>query len=349
MTFPASQIGLIINGKIEGDPNATVNSFGKIEDAGENQLTFLANPKYEDFLYSTKASIVILNEAYELKQPVKTTLIRVPDPYAAFATLLGKYQEIIQQQLTGIQQPVYIAKTASYGDNVFIGAFAYLGENVKVGDNTKIYPNAFIGDNVTIGDNCVIHPGVKIYHDCVLGNHIIIHGGTIIGSDGFGFAPMADGSFKKIPQIGNVKIEDHVEIGANTTIDRATIGSTTIKAGAKLDNLIQVGHNAEIGNSTVIAAQAGISGSTKIGNGVMIGGQAGIVGHIQLGDGAKVNAQSGVSKSIEPGKAVTGSPAYDFTSALRSQAIARKLPELEKRVKELETLIKQLMAEKSIL
>lgn len=349
MTFPASQIGLIINGKIEGDPNVTVNSFGKIEDAGENQLTFLANPKYEDFLYSTKASIVILNEAYELKQPVKTTLIRVPDPYAAFATLLGKYQEIIQQQLTGIQQPVYIAATASYGDNVFIGAFAYLGENVKVGDNTKIYPSAFIGDNVTVGDNCVIHPGVKIYHDCVLGNHVIIHGGTIIGSDGFGYAPLADGSFKKIPQIGNVKIEDHVEIGANTTIDRATIGSTTIKAGAKLDNLIQVGHNAEIGNSTVIAAQAGISGSTKIGNGVMIGGQAGIVGHIQLGDGAKVNAQSGVSKSIEPGKAVTGSPAYDFTSALRSQAISRKLPELEKRVKELETLIKQLLAEKSIL
>ena len=349
MTFPASQIGLIINGKIEGDPNATVNSFGKIEDAGENQLTFFANPKYEDFLYSTKASIVILNEAYELKQPVNTTLIRVPDPYAAFATLLGKYQEIIQQQMTGIQQPVYIAKTASYGDNVFIGAFVYLGENVRVGDNTKIYPNAFIGDNVTIGDNCVIHPGVKIYHDCVLGNHVIIHGGTIIGSDGFGFAPLADGSFKKIPQIGNVKIEDHVEIGANTTIDRATIGSTTIKAGAKLDNLIQVGHNAEIGNSTVIAAQAGISGSTKIGNGVMIGGQAGIVGHIQLGDGAKVNAQSGVSKSIEPGKAVTGSPAYDYTSALRSQAITRKLPELEKRVKELETLLKQLMAEKSIL
>jgi len=349
MTFPASQIGLIINGKIEGDPNATVNSFGKIEDAGENQLTFLANPKYEDFLYSTKASIVILNETYELKQPVKTTLIRVPDSYAAFATLLARYQEIIQQQLTGIQQPVYIAKTASYGDNVFIGAFAYLGENVKVGDNTKIYPNAFVGDNVTIGDNCIIHPGVKIYHDCVLGNHVIIHGGTIIGSDGFGYAPLADGSFKKIPQIGNVKIEDHVEIGANTTIDRATIGSTTIKAGAKLDNLIQVGHNAEIGNSTVIAAQAGISGSTKIGNGVMIGGQAGIVGHIQLGDGAKVNAQSGVSKSIEPGKAVTGSPAYDYTSALRSQAITRKLPELEKRVKELETLIKQLMAEKSIL
>ena len=204
-----------------------------------------------------------------------------------------------------------------------------------MGNNTKIYPNAYVGDNVTIGDNSIIHPGVKIYHDCIIGNHVTIHGGTIIGSDGFGFAPQSDGSFKKVPQIGNVKIEDHVEIGANSTIDRATIGSTLIKQGAKLDNLIQVAHNVEIGNSSVIAAQAGISGSTKIGNGVMIGGQAGIVGHIQLGDGAKVNAQSGVSKSIEPGKAVTGSPAYDYTSALRSQAVTRKLPELEKRVKEL--------------
>jgi UDP-3-O-[3-hydroxymyristoyl] glucosamine N-acyltransferase len=349
MTFPASQIGLLINGRIEGDPDAAVNSFGKIEEAKEKQLTFLANPKYEEYLYSTNASIVIVNETYELKQPVKATLIRVPDAYSAFATLLSKYQDIMQQQLTGIQQPVYIAKTANVGDHVFVGAFAYLGENVKVGNNTKIYPNVYVGDNTMVGDNCILYPGVKIYHDCVLGNDVIIHGGTIIGSDGFGFAPMADGSFKKIPQIGNVLIEDHVEIGANTTIDRATIGSTIIKSGAKLDNLIQVGHNAEIGNSTVIAAQAGISGSTKIGNGVMIGGQAGIVGHIQLGDGARVNAQSGVSKSIEPGKAVTGSPAYDYTAALRSQAVTRKLPELEKRVKELEALVKQLLSEKSIM
>ena len=254
----------------------------------------------------------------------------------------------MQQQLTGIQQPVYIAKTASYGNNVFIGAFAYLGENVKIGNNTKIYSNAYIGDNVSIGDNSIIHPGVKIYHDCIIGNQVTIHGGTIIGSDGFGFAPLADGSFAKVPQIGNVIIEDQVEIGANATIDRATMGSTLIKSGAKLDNLIQIAHNVEIGNSSVIAAQAGISGSTKIGNGVMIGGQAGIVGHIQLGDGSKVNAQSGVSKSLEPGKTVTGSPAYDYTAALRSQAVTRKLPELEKRVKELELLIKQLLAEKSI-
>jgi UDP-3-O-[3-hydroxymyristoyl] glucosamine N-acyltransferase len=347
MTFPAAQIALLINGKVEGDPTVSVASFGKIEEAKEGELSFLANPKYEEFIYSTKASVIIINDDLVLKQPIAATLIRVPNAYSAFATLLTKYQEIAQQQLAGIQEPSYISKTATYGQNVFIGAFAYLGEKVNVGNNTKIFPNAYLGNNVSVGDNCVIHPGVKIYHDCKIGNNVIIHGGTIIGSDGFGFAPQADGSFIKVPQIGNVVIEDNVEIGSNTTIDRATIGSTLIKAGAKLDNLIQVAHNVEIGNSTVIAAQAGISGSTKIGNGVMIGGQAGIVGHIQLGDGAKVNAQSGVSKSIEPGKAVTGSPAYDYTSALRSQAAARKLPELEKRVKELEALIKTLLTEKN--
>ena len=252
----------------------------------------------------------------------------------------------MEQQLSGIQQPSYIAKSATYGQNVFIGAFAYVGEKVTIGNNSKIFPSTYIGDGVSIGDNSIIHPGVKIYHDCKIGNHVTIHAGTVIGSDGFGFAPQPDGSFKKVPQIGNVVIEDHVEIGANATIDRATIGSTLIRVGAKLDNLIQIAHNVEVGNSTVIAAQAGVSGSTRIGKGVMIGGQAGLVGHIQVGDGAKINAQSGVSKSLEPGKAVTGSPAYDYTSALRSQAINRKLPELEKRVKELEILIKQLMGEK---
>lgn len=347
MTFPASQIALLVNGRIEGNPDVAVASFGKIEEAREGQLSFLANPKYEDYLYTTRASVIIINDSYDLKQPVKTTLIRVADAYTAFATLLSKYQEIMQQQLSGVQQPSYIAGTASFGKNVFIGAFAYLGENVRVGDNSKIYPNVFLGNNVKIGDGCIIHPGVKIYHDCQIGNNVTIHAGTVIGSDGFGFAPQSDGSFKKVPQIGNVVIEDQVEIGANATIDRATIGSTLIKSGAKLDNLIQIAHNVEVGNSSVIAAQAGVSGSTKIGKNVMIGGQAGIVGHIQLGDGAKVNAQSGVSKSIEAGKAVTGSPAHDYTSALRSQAVTRKLPDLERRVKELEAMIKQLLAEKS--
>ena len=346
MTFTASQIALLINGKIEGNPNAVVSSFGKIEEATENQLSFLANPKYEEYIYSTKASVIIINEDLALKEAISATLIRVKDAYTAFAILLGKYQEMMQQQLQGVQEPSYISKTASYGQNVFIGAFAYIGDSVKVGDNTKIYPNVYIGNNVTIGNNTIIHPGVKIYHECKIGNNVTIHAGTVIGSDGFGFAPQADGTFKKVPQIGNVVVEDHVEIGANATIDRATIGSTLIKKGVKLDNLIQIAHNVEVGESSVIAAQAGVSGSTKIGKGVMIGGQAGIVGHIQLGDGAKVNAQSGVSKSIDAGKAVTGSPAYDYTAALRSQAVNRKLPELEKKIKELEAMIKQLMAEK---
>lgn len=347
MQFSAAQIAIMINGTVDGNPEASVGSFGKIEEAKEGQLAFLANPKYEEYLYTTGASIIIISDTQELKQPVAATLIKVPDAYTAFATLLDKYQQIQQQQLTGIQQPVYISSTARTGDNVFIGAFAYLGEKVIVADGAKIYPNVFLGDNVIIGANSIIHPGVKIYHDCVIGKHVTIHAGTVIGSDGFGFAPQPDGTFKKVPQIGNVVIEDGVEIGANSTIDRATIGSTLIKSGAKLDNLLQIAHNVEVGNNSVIAAQAGISGSTKIGNGVLIGGQVGIVGHLQIADGSKINAQSGVSKSIKvPNTAVTGSPAYDYTAALRSQAMTRNLPEMEKRLKELEKLVKELLSEK---
>ena len=347
MQFTAAQIALIINGRVEGNPDAVVSSFGKIEEAKHGQLAFLANPKYEDYLYSTGASVIILNDTQELKEPVNSTILRVSDPYSAFATLLAKYQEVIAQQMNGIQEPSYISKSAVLGDNIFVGAFAYIGDNVKVGNNVKIYPNVYIGNNVTVGDHSILHPGVRIYHDCVVGKGVSIHAGTVIGSDGFGFAPQADGSFKKVPQIGNVVIEDNVEIGANSTIDRATMGSTLIKSGAKLDNLIQVAHNVEVGHNTVIAAQAGVSGSTKIGNNVMIGGQAGIVGHIQIADNAKINAQSGVSKSIKvPHTAVTGSPAFEYTSALRSQAVTRNLPELEKRIIELENLVKQLLMEK---
>ena len=347
MQFTAAQIALIINGRVEGNPDAVVSSFGKIEEAKHGQLAFLANPKYEDYLYSTGASVIILNDTQELKEPVNSTILRVSDPYSAFATLLAKYQEVIAQQMNGIQEPSYISKSAVLGDNIFVGAFAYIGDNVKVGNNVKIYPNVYIGNNVTVGDHSILHPGVRIYHDCVVGSGVSIHAGTVIGSDGFGFAPQADGSFKKVPQIGNVVIEDNVEIGANSTIDRATMGSTLIKSGAKLDNLIQVAHNVEVGHNTVIAAQAGVSGSTKIGNNVMIGGQAGIVGHIQIADNAKINAQSGVSKSIKvPHTAVTGSPAFEYTSALRSQAVTRNLPELEKRIIELENLVKQLLMEK---
>jgi UDP-3-O-[3-hydroxymyristoyl] glucosamine N-acyltransferase len=251
--------------------------------------------------------------------------------------------------LTGIQEPSYIASSAKIGKNVFIGAFAYLGKNVVLGDNVKIYPQVFLGDNVIIGDDSTLYPGVKIHHHCVIGKSVCIHAGCVIGGDGFGYAPQTDGTFKKIPQIGNVVIENNVEIGANTTIDRSTIGSTTIKCGAKLDNLIQVAHNVEIGMNTVIAAQSGISGSTKIGKNVMIGGQAGVVGHIQIADGSKINAQSGVGKSIKtPNTAVTGSPAYEYGQALRSQILSRNLPEIEKRIQNLEQIIEQLKKEKVV-
>src|SRR5215218_988104 len=329
MQFTAAQISILLDGKIEGNVDAIVSSFGKIEEAMDGQLTFLANPKYEEFLYTTQASIAIINENYELREPIRPTLIRVADAYSAFAQLLGKYQEMVTQQMKGIQQPSFISSSAKLEEDVFIGAFCYVGENVKIGKNTKVFPNSFIGDNVQIGDNCILHPGVKIYHDCILLSYIIVHAGTVIGSDGFGFAPQADGSYKKVPQIGNVVIENNVEIGANTTIDRATMGSTCIKAGAKLDNLIQVAHNVEVGESTVIGAQAGI------------------VGHIQIADGSRINAQSGVSKSMkEPYGTVTGSPAADYTSVLRSQAVFRNLPEMEKRIYELEKIVKQLMAKK---
>jgi UDP-3-O-[3-hydroxymyristoyl] glucosamine N-acyltransferase len=349
MQFTAAQIAMLIQGTIEGDANAAVQSFGKIEEAGAGQLTFLANPKYEEYIYNSRASVVIINAAQTLREPVSPTLIRVADAYSAFAILLAKYQEMMTQQLAGIQEPSYISKSAQLGNNVFVGAFAYIGNNVVVGNNVKIFPNAYIGDNVKLGDNTILHPGVNIYHDCVIGKNVTVHAGTVIGSDGFGFAPQKDGSFKKVPQIGNVVVEDFVEIGANATIDRATIGSTIIHSGAKLDNLIQIAHNVEVGYNTVIAAQAGVSGSTKIGNNVMIGGQAGIVGHLQIADGSKINAQSGVSKSIKtPNAAVTGSPAFEYTSALRSQAVSRKLPELEKKIAELEKLVQQLLAEKSL-
>lgn len=347
MIFTASQLALLIKGKIEGNNETEVNSFGKIEEALTGQLSFLANPKYEDFLYSTGASIVIINESYQLKKPVEATLIRVSDPYSAFAVLLEKFQELTTKQLTGIQQPSFIAETANIGENVFIAAFAYISDNASIGNNTKIYPGVFIGSKTKIGDNCILNPGVKIYHDCILGKNVIIHAGTVIGSDGFGFAPQNEGYHKKIPQIGNVIIEDFVEIGANTTIDRATMGSTIVRSGTKLDNLIQIAHNVDVGENTIIAAQTGVSGSTKIGNNSLIGGQVGIAGHIKLAEGSKVAAQSGVTKSIKnPNMVVNGNPAFNNTDSLRSQALYKSLPEMEKRITELEEMIKQLITEK---
>ncbi len=343
LTFSAQQIAMMIQGKVEGDAAVAVTQFGKIEEAKVGELTFLANPKYEEFLYQTKASIVIINETQVLKTPIAATLIRVPDAYAAFATLLTKYQDLKTQNLSGIQTPSYISPSAILGENHYVAAFAHIGERVQLGNNVKIFPNVVIGENVKVGNNVILHPGVVIYADCILGNNIIIHSGTIIGSDGFGFAPNADGSYQKVPQLGNVVIEDNVEIGSNTTIDRATIGSTIIRKGVKLDNLIQIAHNVEVGENTVIAAQVGVSGSTKIGKGVMMGGQSGSAGHLNVADGVKVAARSGITKNIEKANStVTGFPAAEHSTALRSQINLKNLPNLEKRVKELEILVAQL-------
>ena len=343
LSFTAQQIALLIQGKIEGAATVVVKQFGKIESAMPGEISFLANPKYEDFLYTTKASVIIVNESLVLKKQVTATLIRVPDAYAAFAILLTKYQEMKNENLVGIQSPCFIASTAKLGEQNFVAAFAYVGENVKTGKHVKIFPNAVLGENVIIGNNVTIHAGVIIYSDCILGNNITIHSGSIIGSDGFGFAPKEDGSYQKIPQLGNVIIEDDVEIGSNTTIDRATIGSTIIKKGVKIDNLIQIAHNVEIGENTVIAAQVGISGSTKIGKGVMMGGQSGTIGHVIIADGIKIAARTGITKDFkEAGITLSGYPAREQSAFLRAQVAQKNLPALEKRVKELEIMVQQL-------
>jgi UDP-3-O-[3-hydroxymyristoyl] glucosamine N-acyltransferase len=343
MQFTASQIAMMIQGKVEGDAMTSVNGFGKIEEALSGQLSFLANPKYEQYLYTTGASIIIINESLSITGSVAATLIRVPDAYSAFATLLGKYQALTTAALEGVQQPSYVSSSVKMGTGVFVGAFAYIGEKVQLGNQVKIYPGVFIGNNVVIGDQVVLHPGVIIYHDCIIGNQVTIHAGSVIGSDGFGYAPQSDGSLSKVPQIGNVRIEDQVEIGANVTIDRATIGSTIIRKGAKLDNLIQIAHNVDIGEQTVIAAQTGISGSTKVGKQVMMGGQVGVAGHIQVADGSKVGAKSGITKSLKtPNQTWHGNPAIDFTASMRQQAYTRQLPDLEKRIAELEKMVRDL-------
>jgi UDP-3-O-[3-hydroxymyristoyl] glucosamine N-acyltransferase len=346
MQFTALQIATLIKGKIQGDPEAKVSHVSKIEEAVDGSLTFIANPKYEDYLYTTKASIIIVNETLVLNKEVKPTLIRVKDAYSGFAFLLEKYNEIISRSgKNGIEQPSYISKTASIGKDVYVGAFSYIGDNVILGDNVRVYPGCYIGNNVVINEESTLYAGVKIYDGCSLGSRVVIHSGTVIGGDGFGFAPQRDGTYKKVPQIGNVIIEDDVEIGANTTVDRATMGSTCIKKGVKLDNLIQVAHNVEVGENTVIAAQTGISGSTKVGRNSIIGGQVGIVGHIHLADGTRINAQSGLSKSVTtPNTVLNGSPAFEYKSSLKSQAIFRNLPELHQRLLKLEETIEELTA-----
>lgn len=293
-------------------------------------------------MYSTNASLLIVNDDISFDKPVKAALLRVKDAYSAFTMVLEKFSNSVLEK-KGIEEPSFVSKSATLGKDVYVGAMSYIGDNVKLGNNVKIFPGVFIGEQSLIGDGTVIFPDTTVYHHSQIGKNCIMHSGTVIGSDGFGFAPLADGSYKKIPQLGNVLIEDNVEIGANTVIDRATMGSTIIRKGVKLDNLIQVAHNVEIGENTVVAAQTGISGSTRIGKNCVVGGQVGFVGHLDIADGTKVNAQSGVSKSVkEKGKKLTGSPAYDYTASLRSQAIFRSLPQLEKRIAELEKELKKL-------
>ncbi|MBO9732942.1 MAG: UDP-3-O-(3-hydroxymyristoyl)glucosamine N-acyltransferase [Chitinophaga sp.] len=347
MQFSALQLATMLDGKLEGNPDVKVSNIAKIEEAGEGMLSFIANPKYEEFIYTTNASILIVNESLVIERPIKSTLIRVKDAYSSFALLLEQYRYLTGNK-SGIQQPSHVPASVKMGENVFVGAFAYLGENVVLGNNVKIYPGVYLGDNVIVNNDSILYPGVKVYDNCIVGSRVMLHAGCVIGGDGFGFAPQPDSSYKKVPQIGNVVIHDDVEIGANTTIDRATMGSTVIRQGVKLDNLIQVAHNVDIGTNTVIAAQTGVSGSTKIGQNCVIGGQVGMVGHIHIADGTKINAQSGLSKSITvPNSSLTGSPAYDYKSSLKSQAIFRNLPDLEKRVKELEEMVKQLLQERA--
>ncbi|MEO6833774.1 MAG: UDP-3-O-(3-hydroxymyristoyl)glucosamine N-acyltransferase [Chitinophagaceae bacterium] len=346
MQFSALQIATHIGGRIEGNPDAKVSGVAKIEEANEGQLSFIANPKYQEYLYTTHASILIINEDLPVTAYVTPTLIRVKDAYNGFASLLVLYNEMMSRRnKKGIEQLAHVATSATLGENVYIGAFSYIGENVTLGENVQIYPGCYVGDDVCIGADSKIYAGVKIYDGCKIGANVIIHSGSVIGADGFGFAPEPDGSYKKIPQIGTVIIEDNVEIGSNTTVDRATMGATIVRNGVKLDNLIQIGHNAEIGAHTVIAAQTGVSGSTKVGKGCLIGGQVGIVGHIHIADGTKVNAKSGISKSVEQADtSINGSPAFDYRASLKSQAVYRNLPELMQRIAHLEEELKALSA-----
>jgi UDP-3-O-[3-hydroxymyristoyl] glucosamine N-acyltransferase len=333
--FTATQIAGILEGDIVGNPDVEVSKLAKIEEGTEGTLTFLANPKYTPYIYSTKSSITIVNNDFEPENSITTTLIKVEDAYKAFSTLLHYYNQVKMNKV-GIEQPSVISESANYGENLYLGAFSYLGDNVNIGDNVKIYPNSYIGDNVNIGNNVVIFSGAKIYSDCIIGNDCVINSGAIIGADGFGFTPNEKGEYNKVPQTGNVILEDNVDIGAGTTIDRATLGSTIIRKGVKLDNQIQIAHNVEIGKNTVIAAQTGIAGSTKIGENCQIGGQVGIVGHISIGNNVKVQAQSGIGRNVKDNEVLQGSPALTYGDYNKSYVYFKNLPKLAKQLDSLE-------------
>ncbi len=342
MKFTAKQIADFLGGKVDGNPDIEVDNFSKIEEGKPGTLSFLANPKYEHYIYNTEASLIVVNNDFKPASELKSTLIRVENAYESFAKLLELYQSQMEGEKTGIDKLSFVDSSAKLGADVYVGAFAFIGKNVKVGKNVKIYPHVFLGDNVTIGDNTKINPGVKIYNDCVVGENCIFHAGVVIGADGFGFAPQTDDTYKKVAQIGNVVIKDGVEIGANTTIDRATMGSTVIEKNVKLDNQIQIAHNVVIGENTVIAAQSGVSGSTKIGKNCMIAGQVGIVGHLTIEDNVIIAAQAGVSNNISSGKIMQGTPAFELKQFQRSNVVIRKLPDLYKEVYTLERKVEEL-------
>ncbi len=336
MQVTAQELCAYLNGKLEGNPNVIVERPVKIEEGESGTISFIAHPKYEDYAYTTQASVLLVSHDFKPEKPITATLIRVEDVYACVSTLLEKFDGNAYRG-EGVDPKSFVHKSATVGQNVSVGAFSFIGKNTAIGDGCMVYPQVFIGKNARIGKNVTLHPGVRIYHDCIVGDNCVIHSNTVIGSDGFGFLPQENGTYKKVPQIGNVVVGNNVEIGSNNVIDRATMGSTLIKDGVKLDNLIQIAHNVEVGQDTVIAAQAGIAGSTKIGDNCMIGGQAGFVGHISIADGSKVQAQSGVSRSIlEPNLAWHGSPAFKYNDFLRAQVVFQKLPNLLSRINELE-------------
>lgn len=335
MKFTAREIAAMINGKVDGNPEIAVNKLSKIEQGEPGSITFLGNPKYTQFIYTTQASVVIVNDDFKPEQEIGCTLIRVENAYNAFAMMLEAYNNI-RQNKTGISKLAFIPETASVGEDCYIAEFVSIGDNAVIGNKVKIYPNSVIGDNVTVNDGTIIYAGVKIYNDCNIGAGCTLHAGVVIGADGFGFAPQSDNQYQKVAQIGNVIIEDNVEIGANTTIDRATLGSTIIRKGAKIDNLIQIAHNVEIGENTVIAAQSGIAGSAKIGSNCMIAGQVGIIGHLEIGDNVKIAAQSGISTSIPENSIMMGSPAFDISAYRKSYVYFRSLPKLVDRITLLE-------------
>ncbi|MCD6659238.1 MAG: UDP-3-O-(3-hydroxymyristoyl)glucosamine N-acyltransferase [Lentimicrobium sp.] len=340
MKFTARQIADLIGGTVEGNPAVEIFKLSKIEQGETGSITFLGNPRYTHYIYDTQASAVIVNQDFVPEQKVECTLIRVENAYNAFARMLEAYNQLASKK-AGISKFAAIAETATVGENCYIGDFVSIGENVRIGRDTKIFPNTSIGDNTVIGDGCTLYAGVKVYNDCIIGSACNLHAGVVIGADGFGFAPQSDNQYAKVAQIGNVVIEDNVEIGANTTIDRATLGSTVIKKGAKIDNLIQIAHNVEIGENTVIAAQSGVAGSTKIGANCMIGGQVGITGHLLIGNNVKIAAQSGISTNVADDSIIMGSPAFDISLYRKSYVYFRNLPKLADRVSELEKRAKK--------